>query len=98
MSAAAVIALGFVLVGGFLQQEAAPPARVTVSDRPPTSGENAHYVGRRAPLAPEPLIKLPVGRVRGRGWLDAELKQMVAGMFGRLPELSHWCRPEKSAW
>src|SRR5688572_1681310 len=71
---------------------------ITVVDAPPTSGENPYYVGHRAPLMPEPLLKLPVGSVRGRGWLARQLEQMARGMFGRLPEYSRWVRPENSAW
>jgi hypothetical protein len=70
---------------------------VTVA-APPVAGVNAAYRGRRPPLAPEPLVKLPVGTVRPRGWLEQQLKKMATGMFGRLPEVSHWCRPDGSAW
>ena len=70
---------------------------VTVA-APPASGVNASYRGHRPPLAPEPLVRLPVGTVRPRGWLERQLKLMATGMFGRLPEVSHWCRPAGSAW
>jgi hypothetical protein len=83
-----------VLVAAFA---AAAQAPVTLA-APPTNGVNAHYVGRRAPLAPEPLLKLPIGAVRPRGWLAHKIDAMASGMFGRLPEVSHWCRPEGSAW
>lgn len=70
---------------------------VTVA-APPTAGVNAAYRGHRPPLQPEPLVKLPLGCVKPRGWLEQQLKLMATGMFGRLPEVSHWCRPDGSAW
>ncbi len=90
-----VIALTVLLAAAF--QGASRDDSVTVA-APPTSGESPWYVGHRAPLAPEPLLKLPVGTVRARGWLARQIDLAASEMFGRLPELSHWCRPEKSAW
>ncbi len=65
---------------------------------PPLAGANSAYPGHRPPLSPDPLIKLPAGAVRPRGWLKSQLELMAKGMFGRLPEVNPWCRPEKSAW
>src|SRR5687767_12340675 len=75
-----------------------PKPTVAQGQEPPTQGTNPWYVTRREPLRREPLIKLPVGQVRARGWLATQLDLMAEGMFGRLPEHSRWCRPEKSAW
>lgn len=63
----------------------------------PRSGPAVHH-GHRAPLLPEALIKLPVGSVRARGWLADTLRKMVDGMFGRLAEISRWCREPDNAW
>lgn len=65
---------------------------------PPGRGENRFYVGNRPPLLPNPLIKLPPGNVRPKGWLLRQLVLMGTGMVGRLPEVSAFCRPENSAW
>jgi hypothetical protein len=65
---------------------------------PPTSGESPLYSGHRAPLLPDPLLKLPIGAVRPRGWLAEQVERTASGMFGRLPEFSHWVRPATSAW
>src|SRR5215468_8040238 len=93
----------FVVVLLLLRGPSAEPAEPSGDDgvtlaAPPLAGVNAAYPGHRPPLAPDPLVKLPVGTVRPRGWLKAQLELMAKGMFGRLPEVSHWCRPEGSAW
>ena len=64
----------------------------------PTEGESPFYVGHTAPLRADPLLKLPTTSVRAHGWLDEQLRLMAEGMFGHLPELSQWCRPDGSAW
>ncbi len=65
---------------------------------PPTEGTNDYYVANREPLLANPLMKLPVGSVKAKGWLNHQLILMSEGMFGRLPELSKWCEKEGSAW
>ena len=41
---------------------------VSVVERIPTASRNAHYSSTREPLVAVPLVKLPVGAVRPRGW------------------------------
>jgi len=86
------------LVFGFC---AAAPAEGKVVirnvERLPTEGGNSYYVGNRPPLSPSPLIKLPVGSVRPRGWLRHQLQLMADGMVGHLRELSSFCRDD-SGW
>lgn len=79
---------------------AVPSALCQVSSmkKPPSSPRNRHYQGNRAPLAPRPLIKLPVGSIWAEGWLKTQLSLMAEGMTGRLTEISPWCRFEGSAW
>jgi hypothetical protein len=69
-----------------------------VMPMPPTTGVNDFYVGNRPPLLPSPLIKLPVGAIRPEGWLRHQMELMAQGFSGRLPEISQWCRFDKSAW
>jgi hypothetical protein len=92
-----VVATGVAVSGEGAAQSAAGDDGVTLA-APPTAGENAAYPGHRAPLAPDPLIKLPVGAVKPRGWLEQQLQLMASGMFGRIPEVSRWVRPNGSAW
>jgi hypothetical protein len=72
--------------------------RVGAVDRPPTGATNAHYAGNREPLAPAPLIKLPVGAVEPRGWLRKQLELQAAGFHGHLGEISSFLRKDKNAW
>jgi hypothetical protein len=65
---------------------------------PHTSGHNRFYVSNREPLLLNPLVKLPVGNVRPKGWLRQQLLLMADGMIGRLPETSQWCQFKGSAW
>jgi len=70
---------------------AVPPAGVTkvsVVKVPPVTGLNRHYVSNREPLAPSPLVKLPIGAVEPKGWLLSQLQLMRDGFTGRLKELS----------
>ncbi|MCS7187488.1 MAG: glycoside hydrolase family 127 protein [Armatimonadota bacterium] len=69
-----------------------------VVDRLTAEGANRFYVGNRQPLLPSPLIKLPVGRVKPKGWLETQLRLMADGLLGRLPEISPWCKWEGNAW
>ena len=79
--------------------------KVSSVDVPPVVGAGAYYVSNRPPLAPSPLVKLPIGSIAPRGWLLAQLELMRDGMVGHLPEVSRWCRgdsgwlhPEVKAW
>src|SRR5438876_6770385 len=56
------------------------------------------YVGNREPLEPSPLMKLPIGSIKPRGWLRYQLETEVKGMTGRLSEISDWCKFESNAW
>jgi DUF1680 family protein len=70
----------------------------TVVKTPPTQGRNSFYVGNRDPLEPSPLLKLPIGSIEPQGWLRAQLELMRDGMTGHMDQLSHWVKPENSAW
>jgi hypothetical protein len=57
-----------------------------------------HYIGNSAPLESSPFVKLPIGSIEPRGWLQHQLKLERDGMIGRLKEISPWLDFEKSAW
>lgn len=67
---------------------------ITVVNTPVSAATHAAYVPNRPPLAPAPLLKLPIGSVHPRGWLKHQLDLMVDGMSGRLTELSRFLAPE----
>ncbi len=65
---------------------------------PPTESVSPFYVGRRKPLLPAPLLKLPPGSVRPRGWLRNQLELQRDGFSGRLAEISSFLKRENNAW
>lgn len=66
--------------------------------RPATAPANQHYAGNREPLLASPLVRLPVGAVKPRGWLRKQMLLMADGFTGHLDELSDFLRPEGNAW
>ena len=64
---------------------------------PPAGTSNTLYVSNRPPLASSPLVKLPIGSIRPKGWLLGQLELMRNGFTGRLPELSRFLG-EDSGW
>lgn len=76
-----------------LSDRAAAPEnvdQVTVVKVPPMTKQNRTYLSNREPLAPNPLIKLPIGAIEPKGWLLAQLQLMRDGFTGRLKELSRF--------
>jgi hypothetical protein len=62
------------------------------------SGENRFYTSNRAPLAPSPLVKLPIGAIRPEGWLRHQLQLEAVGFSGRLSEISRFCKYDGNGW
>lgn len=56
------------------------------------------YVNNRAPLRPNVFIKLPLGSVKGRGWVGEMLRRESEGLAGRLGEISDWLDKKGNAW
>ncbi|MCS0606307.1 glycoside hydrolase family 127 protein [Streptomyces sp. LP11] len=64
------------------------------------------YAPNAAPLAPTAFLRLPPGAVTARGWLDARLRQQLAGLCGQYAAISHflvmsdsgWAHPERTGW
>ena len=65
---------------------------------PTTGATNLCYGGNRGPLAPGPLVKLPLGSIRPKGWLRHQLGLMAEGMTGYLPENSVFLRVRPQEW
>ena len=71
-------------------------ARVVAS--PPADRRNTHYVSNRAPLAPNPLVPLPLKAIAPRGWLRQQLELQADGFHGHLGEISRFLRKERNSW
>ena len=63
----------------------------------PAAVPNRHYVSNRAPLAVSPLVKLPLGSIRPKGWILSQLQLLRRGFVGHLPELSRFLKDD-SGW
>ena len=71
---------------------------VEVVARPDTNSSNPFYVGNRQPLAPSPLLKLPIGNITPQGWLRRQMELQADGMFGHLAEISTFLKYEGDGW
>ena len=69
----------------------------TVVDRPVLAA-SANYPGYRAPLHGGYLLKLPVGKVRPKGWLLEYLKRQRTGLNGQLGTVSAWLDKSGNQW
>ena len=57
-----------------------------------------NYVNNRAPLPPNPFIKLPVTSVTPRGWVGEMIRRQSEGLAGKLGEISAWLDKKDNAW
>lgn len=73
-------------------------SEVTLVDRPSVETTNKHYVNNRQPLLPTHFIKLPVGSVKPKGWLNRYLELQKNGLTGHLGEISAWLDKSNNAW
>ena len=71
---------------------------VKPGEAPPRDHSNKHYVSNRAPLAPSPFARLPIGHITPRGWLREMLELEASGMHGQLTQISRWCKFDGNAW
>ncbi|MBN1508241.1 MAG: glycoside hydrolase family 127 protein [Sedimentisphaerales bacterium] len=71
---------------------------VRVTPVPSTATTNDFYVSNAKPLAPSPLIKLPVGAIRPEGWLRRQLELQAEGFSGHLTEISQFLKKDGNAW
>ncbi|MBC8142197.1 MAG: glycoside hydrolase family 127 protein [Armatimonadetes bacterium] len=63
-----------------------------------TNVPGGYYTPNRAPLAPNPFLKLPVGSIKPKGWLAHQLTLEVNGLCGRYSEVSEYLKYEKNGW
>ena len=72
--------------------------KVSIVDRPNTNATNSNYVSNRAPLQPLNFIKLPVGAIKPKGWVEKTLLLQKHGLSGQLGEISAWLDKKNNAW
>ncbi|HEK85647.1 MAG TPA: transcriptional initiation protein Tat [Candidatus Aminicenantes bacterium] len=71
--------------------------KIKILETPPLDRANSYYPSNRKPLQPNPLVKLPVGRIEPQGWLLSQLQLMSDGLTGHLPEISEYLK-DNSGW
>ncbi|MDR2953945.1 MAG: glycoside hydrolase family 127 protein [Prevotella sp.] len=71
---------------------------VTIVDKPSTDTRNDYYMSNREPLLPNSFIKLPVGKVKPKGWPKRILELQKEGLAGKLGEISAWLSKKNNAW
>jgi hypothetical protein len=72
--------------------------KVYVTDKPDTKTSNDYYVSNKAPLTPNPFIKLPIGAIKPGGWLKKWLELERDGMIGNMNEVSPWLQKTDNGW
>ena len=72
------------------------PAPLVNADSVQTTSDN--YLNNRAPLRQAPFIKLPVGSITPRGWVNRFIELQRDGLAGHLGEISVWLGKEGNAW
>ncbi len=96
MSKSRIILMGILTLAFVSTLHAA--TTVQVVSTPPTVQTNDFYVSNRAPLTPEPLIKLPIGAIKPEGWVRRQLELEADGFSGHLGEISQFLRKAGNAW
>ncbi|GAA2504190.1 RICIN domain-containing protein [Winogradskya humida] len=56
------------------------------------------HVVNRAPLQPDAFIRLAPGSTRATGWLATQLGHQLAGLNGRMAEVSHFLQYDNTGW
>jgi DUF1680 family protein len=73
-------------------------ASIRVTPVAPTTTTNDFYVSNAKPLAPSPLLKLPIGAIKPQGWLRRQLELQADGFSGHLTEISKFLQKDGNAW
>lgn len=73
-------------------------ADISVVKCPDRGQQSANYTNFREPLQRVPLLKLPVGKVRPRGWLLKQLELQRDGLSGQLGTVSAWLDKTGNQW
>jgi len=92
------IYLSLLFLVGFIPLGAQNNMKVTLVDRPATQAIHSNYTQNRAPLLPQYFMKLPVGDVKPKGWIERFLELQKNGLNGHLGEISAWLDKDNNAW
>jgi hypothetical protein len=93
------MAAGSAVIGASLvdcADAALPSGASSVTTVPPVSG--GLYTNNRAPLAPLAFVKLPIGNIKAKGWLEARLNDQVSGLTGKYPQVSDYLKYDGNGW
>lgn len=98
MSAAGAAALAGAPSTAHASADTSAHASAPPSPAGPAAAPHPHYTANRAPLRPEPFLRLPPGSITPRGWLRAQLDLQLDGLNGRMPEVSDYLDERTSGW
>ena len=73
-------------------------SQITNVKRPESNQYNKFYISNKEPLTPLPLIKLPIGSIKPKGWILKYLELQRDGLTGHLGEISAWLDKKNNAW
>jgi len=95
-----LVAAGSVALGGGSMPRPVGAATDGVRTVPVAQADVAGglYTPNRAPLAPSPFLKLPIGSIKPLGWLRHQLDLQVNGLCGRYPEVSDFLKYDGNGW
>lgn len=74
------------------------PTVIQFVERPQCNTINSNYISNRAPLQAQHFIKLPVGSIKAKGWVNRYLELQRDGLTGNLGKISAWLEKENNAW
>ena len=90
--------LVILLDASFTTRQGLCETNIAVLKKPTSVSRNDNYLCNREPLSSMPLIKLPIGSIRPKGWLLETLNRQRDGLTGNLPEVSAWLDKSGNAW
>ena len=72
--------------------------KAQIVDSPNKTAVSANYVSSRKPLQPVSFLKLPLGSITPKGWVNRYLELQRDGLTGHLGEISAWLEKKNNAW
>ncbi len=72
--------------------------KISVVAHPQLNQQSNLYQSNRAPLQPAHFIKLPMGSIQPKGWIQKLIELQKDGLCGHLGEISAWLDKKDNAW